>query len=62
MAKLEIIDVPHPTLKKIAVEIAPEEINENLRQFIADMIETSRGPRSGASRSSSQRIQKTFGG
>lgn len=40
MARLEIIDVPHPTLKKIAAEVAPEEINDNLRQFIADMIET----------------------
>lgn len=40
MAKLEIIDVPHPTLKKVAREIEPSEINDSLRTFIADMIET----------------------
>jgi peptide deformylase len=40
MARLEIIDVPHPTLKKIAVEVSPKEINDNLRGFVADMIET----------------------
>lgn len=40
MAKLEIIDVPHPTLKKIAEEVKASEINEQLRLFIKDMIET----------------------
>lgn len=40
MAKLDIIDIPHPTLKKVAKEIEVSEINDNLRAFIADMIET----------------------
>lgn len=40
MAILEIIDVPHPTLKKIAKEVEPSEINDDLRRFIQDMIET----------------------
>lgn len=42
MAILEIIDVPHPTLKKVAKEVAPDEINDELRSFISDMIETMR--------------------
>lgn len=40
MAILEIIDVPHPTLSKVAEEVKPEEINDELRQFCQDMIET----------------------
>lgn len=40
MAILEIIDVPHPTLKKVAADVKPEEINDQLRSFILDMIET----------------------
>jgi peptide deformylase len=40
MAILEIIDVPHPTLKLIAEAVKPEEINDELRRFTADMIET----------------------
>jgi peptide deformylase len=40
MALLDIIDVPHPTLTKVAKEVKPEEINDDLRQFLQDMIET----------------------
>jgi peptide deformylase len=40
MAILEIIDVPHPTLKLVAKAVTPDEINDELRKFIADMIET----------------------
>jgi len=42
MAVLEIIDVPHPTLKKKAVEVKPEEFNEDLKKFVEDMLETMR--------------------
>lgn len=40
MALLEIIEYPHPTLKKVAREVDPLEINDDLRKFIKDMIET----------------------
>lgn len=40
MALLEIIDVPHPTLSKVAEPVKSSEINDELRKFIADMIET----------------------
>ena len=40
MAILEIIDVPHPTLKMRAKEVAANEINDDLRRFIEDMLET----------------------
>jgi len=40
MALLEIIDVPHPTLKKVAIAVRPEDIDDKLRKFCADMIET----------------------
>lgn len=40
MAILEIIDVPHPTLKKVALPVKDSEFNEELRQFVSDMIET----------------------
>jgi len=40
MALLQIIDVPHPTLLKIAVPVRPEEITDDFRQFLKDMIET----------------------
>ncbi|TVQ77947.1 MAG: peptide deformylase [Bradymonadales bacterium] len=40
MALLEIIDVPHPTLSKVAKPVLPEEIDDDLRRFIQDMIET----------------------
>jgi peptide deformylase len=40
MALLEIIEYPHPTLKKIAREVDPVEINDDLRKFIKNMIET----------------------
>lgn len=40
MALLPIIDVPHPTLSKVAEPVRPEEINDDLRRFIQDMIET----------------------
>lgn len=42
MAVLEIIDVPHPTLKKKAAEVKPEEFNEDLKKFVEDMFETMR--------------------
>lgn len=40
MALLDIIEYPHPTLKKIAREVDPSEINDKLRAFLNDMIET----------------------
>lgn len=40
MAVLEIIEYPHPTLKKVARDVEPSEINDELRRFIADMIDT----------------------
>ncbi len=40
MALLEIIEYPHPTLLKVAREVAPAEINDGLRKTINDMIET----------------------
>jgi peptide deformylase len=40
MALLPIIDVPHPTLSKVAEPVKKSEINDELRQFIRDMIET----------------------
>lgn len=40
MALLEIIDVPHPTLSKVAEVVAPEDFNEDLRKFVSDMMET----------------------
>lgn len=40
MALLEIIEYPHPTLKKVAREVDPIEINDAFRKTIADMIET----------------------
>lgn len=40
MALLEIIDVPHPTLSKVAEPVKASEINDELRKFVSDMIET----------------------
>src|SRR4051812_11417228 len=40
MALLEIIEYPHPTLKKVAREVDPIEINDHLRTLIQNMIET----------------------
>lgn len=40
MARLEIIEYPHPTLTKIAREVSPQEINDDFRKFLKDMIET----------------------
>jgi len=40
MALLEIIEYPHPTLLKIARDIDPKEINDDLRKLIKNMIET----------------------
>ncbi len=40
MALLEIIELPHPTLKEVAREVDPMEINDDLRKTIDDMIET----------------------
>ena len=40
MAILEIIDVPHPTLKKKAKEVEPEEFNEDLKKFVEDLFDT----------------------
>jgi peptide deformylase len=40
MAILKIIEYPHPTLKKVAREIDPIEINDDLRKTLRDMIET----------------------
>lgn len=40
MALLPIIEYPHPTLKKIARPIEPNEINDQLRTLIRNMIET----------------------
>lgn len=40
MAILEIIDVPHPTLKKVAEPVKPHEIDDDLRVLISNMIET----------------------
>lgn len=40
MAVLEIIDVPHPTLKKVAEEVRPEEFGEELQELCSNMIET----------------------
>lgn len=40
MALLQIIEYPHPTLKKIAREVDPAEINDEFRKLIANMIET----------------------
>lgn len=40
MGLLKIIEYPHPTLKKVARELDPVEINDGLRKTIQDMIET----------------------
>src|SRR3954462_14744095 len=40
MAILEIIEYPHPTLKKVARDVQPNEINDTLRNTIEDMIQT----------------------
>lgn len=40
MSILQIIEYPHPTLTKVARDVDPIEINNNLRKLIADMIET----------------------
>jgi len=40
MAILPIIDVPHPTLQKVAEAVDPSEINDELRDFLSNMIET----------------------
>ncbi len=40
MALLEIIEYPHPTLKKVARDVDPAEITDAFRKTIADMIET----------------------
>ena len=40
MAKLEIIEYPHPTLQKVARNVDPIEINDAFRKTIRDMIET----------------------
>src|SRR4051812_33502677 len=40
MALLPIIEYPHPTLKKVAREVDPIEINDALRKTLQDMIET----------------------
>jgi peptide deformylase len=40
MALLPIIEYPHPTLTKIARDVAPIEINDDLRRLIKDMIDT----------------------
>lgn len=40
MALLQIIDIPHPTLKKVAEPVKAAEINDELRKFISDMLET----------------------
>jgi peptide deformylase len=40
MALLDIIEYPHPTLKKVARDVDPSEINDKLRAFLDDMIET----------------------
>lgn len=40
MALLEIIDVPHPTLSKVAEPVKDNEFTEELEIFVKDMIET----------------------
>lgn len=40
MALLEIIEYPHPTLLKVARDISPMEINDQMRGLIQNMIET----------------------
>ncbi len=40
MALLEIIEYPHPTLKRVARQVDPIEINESFRTFIQSMYET----------------------
>lgn len=40
MSILTIIEYPHPTLKKVARDVDPIEINDAFRKIIADMIET----------------------
>lgn len=40
MALLEIIEYPHPTLKQVARDVDPSEINETFRQTLDDMVET----------------------
>lgn len=42
MALLNIIEVPHPVLRKKAKEVPPDEINESMEQFIQNMIDTMR--------------------
>jgi peptide deformylase len=40
MALLPILTYPHPTLKKVAVDVDPSELNDDFRQTVRDMIET----------------------
>ncbi len=40
MAVLPLVIAPDPRLKKVSEEVKPEEINDNLRVFLEDMLET----------------------
>lgn len=40
MAKLNVYEYPHPILKKKALKLEKQEFNAELKQFLADMLET----------------------
>ena len=40
MAKLKVYEYPHPVLKKKSVKLEKEELNDELKQLLDDMLET----------------------